>query len=72
MPKHIQIRIDDELSDWLDQSFPHGFKQTFGASCFELLKTLSDGGTIPTIHEVAGRTVEEVLRNADPSSNTDK
>jgi hypothetical protein len=59
--KHVQIRIDDDLSDWVDTNFPHGFKQSFGEACFTKLKELSAAGMVKTTASVAEHIVAEVI-----------
>jgi hypothetical protein len=59
--KHVQIRLDDEVSEFLDTHFDHGFKQKFGEACFMALRHMVVTGKIATTAQVAAHTVQEVL-----------
>jgi hypothetical protein len=64
--KHVQIRLDDGLSDWLDANFGHGFKQSFGEACFSRLRQMAEEktGAIMTTSQMAELTVAEVVVDA--------
>ena len=67
MARHVQIRLDDELAEWFDRNYSHGFKQTFGENCFVALRSLAEKGEIQTTAEMSLTSVQEVLRNASAS-----
>ena len=51
--KVTTIRLPTELADWIDENFPHGFKQTFVLQCFLSLRHVMTEGELPPHSEYA-------------------
>lgn len=56
--KHVQIRLDSELSDWFDTEFPiHGAKQWFLEGCVRRLKMLIDSGKVTSPEDMIAAVI---------------
>lgn len=60
--KTVAIRIEPELVDWFDTSFPiHGAKQWFIEGCFRELKSLHELGKFEPPVDLLTIVVQEVV-----------
>lgn len=64
----VTVRLPTELADWVDNEFPHGFKQTFVLQCFLSLRHVMTEGEVPP-HSVFARTatVDALSELANPT-----
>ena len=57
----VTARLPQELAQWVDKEFPHGFKQTFIEQCFTSLRTIMTTGKLPPPSEYARQASVEAL-----------
>lgn len=60
----VVARIDKDLNNWLNEEFPHGFKQMYIERCLENLRLLIEEGVMPPVSEYSRegtlRTIEKL------------
>lgn len=64
----VTVRLPTELADWVDDEFPHGFKQTFVLQCFRSLQYIMTEGEVPP-HSIFARaaSVDALSELANPT-----
>ncbi len=64
MKVSVSIRLEKDLNDWLNEEFPHGFKQMFVEESLTCLRTLIEEGRLMTnkdmIHSVARESISKL------------
>ena len=49
----VTARLPEDLAEWVNDEFPHGFKQTFILQCFLSLRHVMTEGELPPPSEYA-------------------
>ncbi len=64
----VTARLPKELADWVNDEFPHGFKQAFIQQCFLSLRHVMTEGEMPPPSEYARRaSVDAMVEMAGPA-----
>lgn len=51
--KSSTYRLPADLAEWVDDEFPHGFRQAFILQCFQSLRYVMTEGELPPHNEYA-------------------
>lgn len=68
----VQAKVPEDLSYWVKENFPHGFKQDFVRACFARLKELVDSGALPKMEVYVNEVVESIVDDIMPDYNDDE
>ena len=63
--RHMSVKMPDDLANFFDREFPHGFKQAFVLRSMEKLRELIEDGKVPRHDIFAAEAVAGIIEEGD-------
>lgn len=68
----VTARLPKDLADWVNDEFPHGFKQSFIVQCFLSLRHVLVEGELPPPSEYArAASMDAIIALSGPAPHKD-